>query len=162
MSKIAKETVYSVLLRKGLKDNYAIVRFLNGKTVEILNTIGSHNYGGVGTKFTIDIQSGYEACSSTSGNYLNGPGGNSISFKYLAFVAQTVEELTNELTSIDTQIQEAKEQQAEIKAKIKFMKENGLKEFDDTDFKVYAVLKVLEKGASTLDMAKAISALIKG
>lgn len=161
LSKETRETVYSVLVKKGLRNSHEIATFLNGKRVEVISSVGNHNYGSVGTKFTVDIVPGYESCNQLTGNYLNGPTSNGISMKYLVIVAQTVDELTQELNECENNIKEIEIQKQALKAKIKFMKDNSLKEFDDTDFKVYAVLKVLEKGASTLDTAKAISKLIK-
>ena len=67
----------------------------------------------------------------------------------------TVEELTNEL-------EEATAKVSEIKMKIEYLQESGAKEFDETEYKVYSTLKLLENNElSNMEKSKIIAELIK-
>lgn len=73
----------------------------------------------------------------------------------------TTEELNDEIKFINSEISSYKEKISELKLKIKFMKENNLKEFDEDQFKVFSVLKALNENSSDIEKAKIISELIK-
>lgn len=76
--------------------------------------------------------------------------------------ACTIEDLDLENVKIEKQIKDLKDEIRANTQKINFMKDNGLKEFDETDFKVYSVLETLEtEGLTKVERAKLIAKLIK-
>jgi len=48
----------------------------------------------------------------------------------------------------------------DLKLKIKFIKDNNLKEFDENEFKVYCVLQELKTNSSDIEKSKIIAKLI--
>lgn len=75
----------------------------------------------------------------------------------------TIESIQEDITSSLEVIENAQTEIEILQSKIKFMKDNKLKEFDETDFKVYAVLDQLEDMSLTkLQRAQTIIKLVKG
>lgn len=73
-----------------------------------------------------------------------------------------IEALDLENIELEKKIKDLKDEMRKNSQKIKFMKENNLKEFDETDFKVFSVLETLEtEGLSKVERAKVIAKLIK-
>jgi hypothetical protein len=78
-------------------------------------------------------------------------------------VEDTIEGLTEANTDLTKEVAELESEIASNKQKIKFMKENNLTEFSETDFKAYAILGIIENAkTSKLDKAKAIAKLVEG
>lgn len=76
--------------------------------------------------------------------------------------SSTIKSLLEENEYINNEILKLKESISNNNIRIKFMRTNKLKEFDDTDFKIFKTLEALEDGKlSKLDKVKLISSLIK-
>ncbi len=132
--------------------------------IEDNNMINQNSF----SKYNVNsnINSGYQGSSinlNSTWSNLNGVGGNSIKLNQFKIGGNSIEDLTSENKEFSKEIDYLKEQIADNNIKIKFMNDNDLKEFDETDFKVYKTLSLLEDPKlSQVDRAKAISALIKG
>lgn len=75
----------------------------------------------------------------------------------------TIESIQEEIQSLEKSIKDDTSEIKILKSKIEFMQKNNLKEFDETDFTVYAVLDQLEDPTLTkVERAQAIAKLIKG
>lgn len=90
------------------------------------------------------------------------PAGYPIAFMYIELCEpDTVESLEENIKDFNKTIEDA---QADIKLaeqKIKFMKDNNLKEFGEDDFKAYAILSIIDDPAtSQIEKAKAIAKLV--
>lgn len=73
---------------------------------------------------------------------------------------QTAKYVKELIEKYDSQITELQEKIKFEKVKLQFMKDNKIKEFDHTQFKVYSILKELNTNASDIEKAKIISKLI--
>lgn len=75
---------------------------------------------------------------------------------------ETKKELQNSLLSLEKSIKTIQDEQVLIKSRIKFMEDNGIEEYDETTFKTFHVLNLLEqKHLSKIEKAKLISTLLK-
>lgn len=149
------------------------IKYMKGKKCKVL-TKGNHNYGNVGTTFIVN---GYQIDSylnPSSGYFsspigltyglsnLNGVGGNSITLNQFYIGGNTIKDLEEENNSLKTSILDIEKQLKTNNIKISFMKDNRVEDFDETDFKVFETLNLLEnENLSKVDKAKAIAKLIK-
>lgn len=76
--------------------------------------------------------------------------------------SSTLKDLEDDIESIDNTIIELKQSKKLKEENVQFMKKNGLKEFNEDEFKVFAVLETLEQpGLSKIKRAQLITKLIK-
>lgn len=68
---------------------------------------------------------------------------------------------TSTKESIERQLAEYKEKQAECEARLKWMKETKTEVYDEDEFKVWQVLSTLDGKASKLEKTRAIAKLLK-
>ena len=81
----------------------------------------------------------------------------------LKFNGDTIESIKEDIQSLEENISREQSEIDLLNSKIKFMQKNDLKEFDETDFTVYAVLEQLENPKlSKVQRAQAIAKLVKG
>jgi hypothetical protein len=71
-----------------------------------------------------------------------------------------IEYLEDENNNYESKIKELKSLIENNKIKIKFIKENKIKEFSEEEFKVYAVLEAIEKSGTKLEKAQMIAKII--
>lgn len=133
---------------------------LQGKKITIISNLsGSQIPEGTKTKVML-------CYSPTTGNaYVTTEArpGSCVYMNEFKLGGDTIPDLEEETLDLEKEIV-AKKSEIELnKAKIKFMKAHKLTEFDETDFKVYETLELLENTSITkVERAKAIAKLIKG
>lgn len=146
---------------------------LHGKTIEVLKQTGGHNYGPVGTQITIPVGqpigfgggSGSRYNSISIGN-LDGKYYNNISFTAFTVVtALTEEDIKNQIKTLQAAKKKAAKdydaQIADYNAKLDYLKESGSLEFDETEFKAYRTLQLVEnEELSKIEKARLIASLI--
>jgi hypothetical protein len=72
-------------------------------------------------------------------------------------VTETIEEITEALKELTKQYNA---KALELNNRIKYMRETGLAEYDETEFKVWSILSQLAEGADQLTTAKAIAKIV--
>src|ERR1035437_787587 len=81
----------------------------------------------------------------------------------LEICPETREEIEKTIEEIGKTISELQIQIDEENSKLKFMKENNIEEFDETQYKVFKTLFTLEdKNLSAIEKSKLIASLING
>ena len=137
-----------------------IKKFLDGKTIEIIDITGGHNYGPIGSRIKFDnIKTALVTTESLSYGITNG---NTISYnKFRVVISETISNINNEISIIKESIKESKEEIDLLESRKNFMKENGVKEFDEDQFKAFHVLELLEEPRLTrIKKAELIAKLI--
>lgn len=156
-----------IVNHKGFTTEKEIRDYLEGKEITILNTNGGHNYGAVGEIIKFN---------NLLGAYVNLGGSNpsldtaSVSRNNILFSQFSVKEemltkesLEAEKENLNANIEEMQKEIKSIMMKLSFMKSNGLKAFDEDEFKVYKALTTLEDtSTSKMDKVKILAKLIKG
>ena len=77
-------------------------------------------------------------------------------------LALNEENLKELIKDVDKKIDVLNAEKKKYKMQIKFMKDNGLEEYDDEEFKAYSVLQALKESGSDIEKAKIIAGIIKG
>ena len=175
MSTKKQLNAYDQLKALGFLNYHTASKYMLGKTATVIGIVGGHNYGKIGDKFKLGgsninaysssisyNSSRITSSANTFSNINENSSGNSIKLSEFKIGGNTIEDLQSENEYFDKQILELKENIKTNKEKLTFMKANDLKEFDETDFKVYATLDLLEGNFSKVEKAKAIASLIKG
>lgn len=81
----------------------------------------------------------------------------------LKFNGDTIDTIKDDIRVLEESISRDQSEIELLNTKIKFMQKNNLKEFDETDFTVYAALEQLENPKlSKVQRAQAIAKLVKG
>lgn len=154
-------------VQKGDKYNTydEILNYLKGKRIEIIKTVGNHNYGPVGTKITLDNPN--MTLSGVSGTiykclHRGTSIGNNLNFTcFTVIISETEEEIKEEIKYLQTKKKEIDEEIKLEKGKIAFIKETGSDKYDENEFKAYSALKTIEdKSLSIIERAKLIAKLI--
>lgn len=143
---------------KKLHSTIEINSYLIGKKCIVIANLGGHNYGPIGSEFTI-TQGNASTTSLSSGI----PGGNSIQFTEFSVIEFSTKE------NIQAEIKELKADKKRIDSDIKnlnlkldFIKENNLEIFDEDQFKAYKTLVLVEDPTlSRIEKAKLIAELVK-
>lgn len=138
-----------------------------GKRVK-LNQAGLNNgylssFGGTTGPFR--VISSTESAVYIDVPFLKGsyPNGYAISTIYVDLVEpDTIESLEQESKDLDKDLKKIESNIENTNMKIKFMKENNLIEFSETDFKAYAILTIIDNpNTSQIEKARAISRLVE-
>ena len=155
-----RKTVDQVIKEKGLCAS-TLPQYLIGKKMRVINMGGGHNYGPVGTVF-----------KATCANNINWgtpvyvqatPTGNSLYLNAVEFCSNSAEEINEEIKENEKRAAALLSENDNLKLRLEFMKENGMKEFDEEVFKTFGVLKTLDQqGLTNLERAKIIAKIIKG
>lgn len=161
---------------KALKiDNYRdIAAYLKNKQCIVIGNSSSHNYGVNGTQFVVKgamidsyilSSNGYVNRKMTNEGLsmpnINGRGGNSICFRDFKIGGNTIKDIEEENEMLEKSIKSTKDNINDNILKIKFMYDNKLTTFDNTEFEVYKALSVLEDPSlSKIEKAKALSNII--
>lgn len=105
--------------------------------------------------YTVSQVNGSGANCSLMGNLPSGLSQNQwISVQHVNQLQNTKSELKDEKTKLQAEI-------AEIDAKLKFLTDNDLEEYDDNEFKIYQALTILDETTNKLERTKKLAALIK-
>lgn len=148
-----------------------IISYLEGKKCKVISAANGHNWGPVDSTFTITFK---ELNGGTHGYVVAGNGGyitnakkggvytNSIYFTNFTIEGYTIEAFEEQIEVNKKEIKELQEENKSLEARIKFMKENDMEEYDEDVFKSLEVLQLLEKdNLSQIDKAKIIANIIK-
>lgn len=145
--------------------NNLIREYLRGKKIEIIAHSNSHNYGLIGTILKVDGE--HLALGGGAGNTFANvsgltSGGNSIPFTCFRVIEiVTAQDLEEEITNLKAQKKELDQQIKGIMSKLAYLKEIGTATFDETEFKAYHTLSLLEnQSLSKLEKSKLIAQLI--
>lgn len=135
------------MIRKGI--DYIDCKDLIGKKVRVTSTTNGH---GVPKGTIITITSAYN----------RNPDQFCHSFNSTIIKATNIEIFSETIAEIKKENKILSDKLSKNKAKLKFMKDQDLDEFDPQLFKIYAALSVIESTDSQIDKAKAITELIDG
>jgi len=127
---------------------------LNGKKVKIISTENGHGVP-MGTVVTITASYPNNGFGGTATYYHSYNSSTVLYRKNFVLYSLTKEELQKEL-------EETQKKASDIQAKIDFLNENNLENFDEDYFKVYSALQELDKDSSITEKVKVIINLIKG
>lgn len=134
-----------------------------GDNFKIISSLGGHNYGPIGTICTADISYTF----NTRSNSINAltKGKNSIYAYQFILVTINKQEIQEDIVQLKQELidktKSIKEQIADLEVKLKFMNENKLDDFNETEFKAYKVLQLLkDKKLSDIERAKLIASLV--
>jgi hypothetical protein len=129
-----------------------------GKKVKIIKTPcnkPTSAFGHIGREMY--VVSKYD-CTSNSWRLSESPNGPSIGWAY----DYEMEVININLETIEQELLKKQLEVETLKDKIKWMKEAGVSEFNDDQFKVYQTLKLLDNNdLSTIEKSKLIAELIK-
>lgn len=130
---------------------------LEGKRVKVRNTnqagIKLEDYNKI---FSIVKVNNYN--NITIEGYPNNP----LLLSEIEIMPYTEEEINNEISSYEKNILNFKEKIETLEMKKKFMKDNNLDFFSETEYKVFKTLETLEnENISAIEKAKLISEMIK-
>jgi len=144
---------------KKLTNIAKITEYLRGKTIRILNTAGSHNYGGVGTILKLDNSVMYITSTSLSGGI---HGGNTLTFDQFTVLDNvTKEDILKNIEGIQEQIIELENEIISEELKITFLKETRSKTYNENEFKAFKTLSLMEDDSlSKIQKAQLIAKLI--
>ena len=163
------KTLQQIFTEKKITTQAAALKLCKGKRFKIITppagwSASGHNYGPVGTIFTATVTSP----SNFSG--IGGSGGccalkancNSIYYYEVEFCGGTLDDLQSEQKENLLEIEKLRAENAILDEKMEYMKVNDLTEYDEDLFKVFNILKVLDKKNVTgMDRAKAVQDIIK-
>lgn len=153
------------LIKKGIKINTAtdtafVKGMLVGRSIKILNQVGSHDYGPDGTKLKVGT------LVTVGGDYIdrgkeNGTGNNLKFTNFELFAGSTISDVDRRKAELETIIKEAKVEMEVLDMQKVHMQENGVEELTEGEWKIYEMLLTL-KTTSRNDMqkAKAIAELL--
>lgn len=79
----------------------------------------------------------------------------------LEILPLTVENLKEMMKKLDKNINALRTEKDALNMKIKFMKENKLEEYDEDQYKAYAILQSLKSAGTDLEKAKLIASIVK-
>ena len=159
---MTKRKSFSVQSKElNLNTNQSRLNYLKGKQVEIIANTNSHNYGPVGSRFTIG-QYAYVNGQGISAAKGDGQGNNITWTQFSVVTSLTEKEILNENEFYKKEIARFEELISENLSKIDFIKEVGSKEFDINEFKAYRTLQLVEdESLSRAKKAKLIAQLVQ-
>lgn len=136
-----------------------------GKTIKITANRSGHMYGPVGTKIKVThiaLSGGYTGTGPGHvtvriNNAINAP---NISTNEFEVVTVNKADLEQEIKDYQAQKRQLDDQILEINMRMAFLAEHKLEEFDDTQYKVWAVLQTIKETTSDIEKAKIIAKLI--
>ncbi len=164
------KTLQQIFTEKKITTQTAALKLCKGKKFKIVAPpqgygASGHNYGAVGTMFTANVASAsnFAGLGGSSGSCaLKGPGFNGIYYYEVELMGGTLEDLQNEQKDNLKEIEKLKAENAILDEKMEYMKVNELTEYDEDLFRVFYILKVLDKKNVTgMDRAKAVQDIIK-
>lgn len=162
----------AITIYEKFKENVAEAnKQINGKMTGIIVSNSSGHGVPVGTKVDINnyrIQGGYTGTMAYQVTIMKryDTNMNVGAWAYaneIKIYSSSIEDLEEENVSITKKIEELTKEINDNTLKVEFMKLNNITEFDETDFKVYKTLDLLENNTiSKLEKAKLIADLVKG
>lgn len=134
-----------------------------GDKFKIINSAHGHSYGPIGTICTANISFTFD--SKDCSIYALAKGKNSIYADQFILTVTNKQEIQKEIVELKKELvdktKSIKEQIANLEIRLKFMNENKLDNFDETEFKAYKVLQLLkDKKLSDIERAKLIASLV--
>lgn len=162
------KTLDQVFKEKKITTQAAAFKFCKGKKFKIVTPLAGqagsgHSYGPAGSTFIATVS------GPSSFSYLAGPNGgcpllvgrNTIYYHEVIMIGGTLADLEEEQKDNLAQINQLKEDNNTLDEKMEYMKVNGLVDYDDELFKVFNILKVLDRKTVTgMDRAKAVREII--
>ena len=123
-----------------------------GDVIKVMKCIGGHNYQ-IGKSYRLSYCHGNGAWQAV--DLVTSIPGNNINEQAFELGSVSREDLTAELAEVQAQA-------TDIQAKLDYLIEAGLGEFDQTEFLAYQTLKLIDqKGMTQIQKAQAIAKLIK-
>lgn len=134
-----------------------------GDKFKIISSTDGHNYGLIGTICTSDVNHTFNSKNHSFSGLARGK--NNIYANQFILVSINKEVIQEEIAELKQDIidttKKNKEQIADLEVKLKFMNENKLSEFNETEFKAYKVLQLLkDEKLSDIQRAKLIASLV--
>lgn len=124
-----------------------------GTMFKVVRNTNNHNYP-LNTPLTVSVR-----CMATSGAVCTGY--NHLNIGDVEFIDTYLEELKETKKLLKDSIAELQSQLVDIQSKIDYCIQNRIEKFDDTEYKVYQIIKEFEKGTTIDYKVKKIAALIK-
>lgn len=134
-----------------------------GQKIKIISSTHSHNYGPIGTICTVDINHIFNTASSGICGLVRGK--NTINASQFILVSNDKKIIEEEIAILKQELidktNSIKKEIAELQTKLKFIQDNKLDNFDETQFKTYKVLQLLKnRKLSDIERAKLIASLV--
>ncbi len=152
--KIIKIKIIQKLRMKKYKDWSEVP---NGTKIKVIRNSNSHSYPLDKILIKNNITSGISSVVIVGHNQLN--------IDDVIFVAETLEDIEMDKLTFEKNYQELlkelKNKIEELELKILYMKENDVEVFDETEYKTYQTLKILETTKDLKTKSKLIAQLIK-
>lgn len=144
----------------GFKSQKEANTALVGKQLKVIGNTAGHNVS-MGTIITV-LRVNYPTTPNPV--YIANVNGGNRSFyiEDVELCPLTIEQISDAIKALDTEIEANKKEQEVLRSKIKFMQENKLDVYDEDTFKVYHTLKLLDNDKlSKIEKSNLISQLIK-
>jgi hypothetical protein len=145
-------------------------KWIRAQKVKVKGSGGGHNYPN-GEILDLSSAGAITISSSAAVSYISsimrkiGTHGNSIYLNNLILVGVTVKDMQEEIKSLQQDKKDIDTEIKELKDKIAFVKEKGIKEFNEDVFKNWRILKEINANMDKLDsydFAASLTKLIQG
>jgi hypothetical protein len=132
-----------------------------GAKVKVIANTSSHSYKIGETYEIINLYYSGSQVTSVQAKFPNGTAGNSLYLLDIECVAYTIEDFEEANKDLIDQLEATKKEISDNEERIAWMKENNIVEFNETEFKAFKTLTLLEDDSlSKMEKAKLISELV--